>query len=65
VVTVRPYDVITTHLPADQACTAEQVRHAHEVTVRVSRPGPAVIRVVGRVAPGDGATTIERAIVVR
>ncbi|HEU4628639.1 MAG TPA: hypothetical protein VFS08_02810 [Gemmatimonadaceae bacterium] len=65
VVTVRPYDVVTTQLPANHACTSEERHFAHEVTVRVTEPGAAVVRVVGRVAPGDSAATIERRIVVR
>ena len=65
VVTVRPFDVVTTHLPANQVCTAAMYVYAHDVTVRVSQPGAALIRVIGRVDPGDSVTMIERPVVVR
>lgn len=62
---LRPFDIFTTHLPRNYACPDILFHYSHTASVRFTESGVAVVRVVGRVAPGDSATTLERTVVVR
>ncbi len=65
VVTLRPLDVHTTRHPGPVVCTSDLVFYTHRVEVRLTEPGVATIRVIGREAPADSLITIERSVVVR
>lgn len=64
-VEVRPFDIFATYVPSNYGCPDILRYYAHSVSIRLDQRGPATIRVIGRVAPGDSLTTIGHAIVVR
>lgn len=65
VVQLRPFDIFTTSMPKNDACTRRLALYDHTASVRLDKPGVAIIRAIGRVDPGDSTTTLERQVIVR
>jgi hypothetical protein len=61
---IQPFDIFTTEMPADYACTDILKTFPHRATLRFTQPGPVTIRVRGREEPGGAVIVVERQVTV-
>jgi hypothetical protein len=60
----RPFDYEAVRLPPNTVCTADLRYHDHTALVTINRPGPAVVRIIGRSKPSGEQITVTKQVTV-